>query len=126
VPNKIDVERSLVVFFAAVHPCEGDVCVSEGIVSPRHHHPVTLPYAISGNAEIISHVKGIDNNVLVMDRGKVIPGEAVIFPGLPGIPRYRHKGTDQKVPKIPTPIIEDREELPVPVYLRRREHVIHL
>ena len=60
-----------------------------------------------------------------MDCGEVVLGDAMIFPGLPGIGRYSYKGVDQEVPAIPTSIGEHREQLPFPVHLRRREHLIH-
>ena len=40
-PESIRELQSMV--FVTVHPGESDVCVSEGIVSPRHDHAVTLP-----------------------------------------------------------------------------------
>ena len=82
--NKVDARRSLFVF-CSVNPGEGNVCVSEGIVSPRHDHTVTLPQAIRTNAEIIPHVKGVDDNVIVMNWGEVFAGDTMIFPGLAGI-----------------------------------------
>src|SRR6516164_2421184 len=60
-----------------------------------------------------------------MDCSKVLPSDTMIFPGLPGISRYCYKGIDQTVPEVPTPIVKDREQLPVPVDLHRGKHVIH-
>ena len=116
----------LVVVFLAAHSGEGDICVAEGIVSPGNDHPIALPQAVRGNTEIIPHVQRIDERILVVHCGKVCLGNSPILPGLPCVAGLSHKGIDQKVPAVATPVVKDCEHLPILVYLQRREHLVHL
>src|SRR6516165_174252 len=61
-----------------------------------------------------------------MDGREVVRSETTVLPTLPRVLRVRHKGVDQEVPGIPTPVIEDHEYPPILVHPYCREHLIHL
>src|SRR5262249_41185367 len=95
---------------------ELNIGIAQSVVPPSQDHSGLPLLSVSSNANVVSHVYGINQPVLGDDDREVSGGNALVHPAKPPIWRLRGEDINQDVPWVPAPIIVDHMHPTILIY----------
>ncbi len=99
--------------------------IASAVITPSRDETTVGLQGIRRNAEVISHINGIDHHVLVVDGREALFGQALVVPRESAVLGCGDERVDQKVPSVETPVIEYDTDLPILVHRDPGEYLVN-